>query len=140
MATVINQIAVISDALERCKAKGNTEWIEKHSEHLKKLCNHLPSGSGYDSGTKLLSASYEKAIFSTSYHHTNEAGCYTGWTEHVVTIKAAFDGFTIHVSGKDKNGVKEVIQDDFYFALGQEVDNEGNLLDKNYKEFRELAL
>lgn len=140
MATLINQLAVVSDALERCKAKGNTEWIEKNSKHLKKLCDHLPSGNGYDNGTKLVSITPEKAVFSTSFHHANEHGCYTCWTEHAVTVKATFDGLTIHVGGKDRKGIKEMIQDDFSFALSQEVDNEGNLIDENYKEFRKLAL
>lgn len=96
-------------------------------EELDRLISeHLPSGSGFDAGTRLrqLEAHFldTRLVFHTSFHHMDEQGGYDGWTEHVVTATAGFNGLTISVSGKNRNDIKAYIGDTFYQALNAEVE------------------
>jgi hypothetical protein len=111
-------------ALRNCEAAGNTEWIEKHGERIKQMMRHAPSGSGFDNGTTIdLDVSGERRlVFNTAFHHMNEHGYYDGWTEHVVRAKPAFHGFDLTISGRDRNGIKELIADEFDTFLNTETD------------------
>jgi hypothetical protein len=85
---------------------------------------HMPSGSGFDSGTVLVldeSTDY-KLVFGTSFHHMNEHGSYTKWTEHrvIVSPSLAFD-FDLTVTGRDHNGIKDYIHEVFHHALTKAV-------------------
>ena len=108
-------------ALENCKVSNNEKWIAIHEETIKTIMESAPSGSGFDSGTKLVpTGKAEKLVFETSFHHMDENGMYDGWTEHNVTVKPSFLGFSLSVSGRNKNGIKEYIGDCFYEFLDQE--------------------
>src|SRR5690606_30773031 len=76
----------------------------------------LPSGSGFDSGCSIdtdTDASYplESVTISAGFHHMSEHGYYCGWSDHVFTIRPAFDGFDIDIdsdySGVDSGYVDE---------------------------------
>ena len=110
-------------AIENCKRSNNTEWMEEHRDRLEKLMDHMPSGSGFDCGTKLSDAStFEKLIFETSFHHMDDGGGYDGWTEHSVTVlPSLLYGFTTKISGRDRNGIKDYIGEVFEQVLSEEV-------------------
>lgn len=104
---------------------GRREWQDKHEESIRKLTKaHMPSGSGFDSGTELdLSASTEeKLVFITSYHHMNEGGMYDGWTSHGVVITPSLaSNFHMRITGKNRNDIKDLISDMFNEALTTEI-------------------
>jgi hypothetical protein len=113
------------NAIERCKASNNNEWTERHTDSLQALVKQFaPSGSGIDSGTTLdLDTSKEdKLVFQADYHHMNDGGYYDGWTEHtvVVTPSLAF-GFTLKVTGRDRNEIKDYLAEVFQHFLTMEV-------------------
>lgn len=91
---------------------------------VQQLLDGAPSGSGFDSGTVL---DYERCtesvlVFSTSFHHMDERGAYDGWTDHRVVARASFVyGFVIHVTGTDRNGIKDHISDTFHAWLSSEA-------------------
>jgi hypothetical protein len=90
------------------------QWADKHEERIERLVkDFMPSGSGFNSGTKIdLDSSHAgKLVFDTSFHHMTENGYYDGWTDHTVTVTPSFQGFDIRVSGRDRNDIKEVIND-----------------------------
>ena len=101
------------------------EWHDKHGARLYKLvANLMPSGSGFDAGTKLDEASShaDKLVFTTGFHHMNDAGMYDGWTEHVVTVTPSMlHRFHIRVSGRNRNDIKDYIMETFAFALEHEL-------------------
>jgi hypothetical protein len=109
------EIAQILEALKNCQKSGNKAWEKTHREHLDDLCRRLPHGAGFDCGTKLdIDASTsKKLVFITSFHHMNDNGFYSGWTEHKVIITPEFGRYDIRVTGRDKNGIKEYIMDVF---------------------------
>jgi hypothetical protein len=118
-------IAILVDAYQSCKAKGETdpnfaEWSEKHQAAIGDLVRaHMPSGSGFDSGTSidLQSSTPEKLRFVTAFHHHTESG-YAGWTEHMVTVRPSLrHGFEVTVSGRDRDGIKEHVANVFDDAL-----------------------
>lgn len=113
-------IASSVQARLNCIKANNSEWQAKHEQTIDDLCGEMPSGSGFDNGTKLdLDASTgDKLVFTTAYHHMNENGMYDGWTDHTVTVKPSLvHEFTLTVSGRDRNGIKEYIADTFQSAL-----------------------
>lgn len=122
--TVLKEIVALSIAIENCQKSGNTEWEEKHSESLGKLCrNHLPSGSGIDSGTELVSATPQKVVLSFGYHHMDESGMYDGWTDHkAIVTPSLLSDFDIRITGPNKNDIKSYLYDVFYQELTALVD------------------
>ncbi len=118
------QLAGTIQARKSCLASGNTEWFDKHTETINKLVDKLPSGSGFDNGTKIdLDASHaDKLVFYTSYHHSNESGMYDGWTDHTVTVTPSLvNGFNLRISGRNRNDIKEMMYEEFDYALREDV-------------------
>lgn len=115
-----SELASAVAARKNCENHNNTEWFDKWTERLEDLQReYLPSGSGFDSGTKIdLDASHaDKLVLHTSFHHMNEAGYYDGWTEHVITVTPAFDGINIRISGRNRNDIKDYISQTFHDSL-----------------------
>ena len=98
------------------------ELQEAWEMYLESLTLALPSGSGFDSGSKLdESSTPNKLVFSTAFHHMDEAGYYDGWTEHKVIVTPTFGGIDVRVTGKNRNQIKEYISEVFYSLLQEEV-------------------
>jgi hypothetical protein len=97
----------------------------KHEQDVLALVkNYLPSGSGFDSGTKidLDRSTPEKIVFFTSFHHMNNDGFYVGWSNHDVIVRPSLTwGFDLRVTGRDRKNVKEFIGETFDHDLRQEV-------------------
>lgn len=103
----------------------HAEWATRHEQDVLALVkDHLPSGSGFDSGTEidLARSSPERLVFATSFHHMNEHGYYDGWSEHEVIVKPSLTwGFDLRVTGRDRRQIKEFIGESFDHDLRQEV-------------------
>ena len=89
------------------------------------LGQYLPSGSGFDNGTTLNvdKSTSQKLVFETAFHHMDEHGYYTKWTDHTVTVRPAFQGLDIRVSGRNHNGIKEYIEGCFDHCLEETACN-----------------
>lgn len=124
MRTTIAQVlARTVDALQRSKERGNKEWVSRHLDTLRQIERDLlPSGSGIDRGTKidLVASSANKIVLRASFHHMDEWGYYDGWTEHVITVRPAFCGLDITISGRDRNGIKDYLHEVFCHYLDTE--------------------
>lgn len=120
------RLARLVGAYKRCTSSGN-DWAEKHEATILKLVKeHLPSGSGFDSGTDLdlVASSDEKLVFHTHFHHMNDGGMYDGWTDHTVVIKPSLSfGFVMRITGRDRRQIKEYIAESFDIALREEHDD-----------------
>lgn len=125
MATLANRLANLIQAIENCANSGNVEWQEKHTENAKKLVReHLPTGSGFDVGTKLRldRSSAELLVFETQFHHMNDGGMYDGWTYHFVRVRASLIfGLDITISGRNRNDIKDLIHQEFDAALSADI-------------------
>lgn len=115
-------------ARKNCEDKRNKvgeEWFDRWSNLIEQIeQNHLPSGSGFDCGTKvdIEKSNVGKIVLVTSYHHMNQNGMYDGWTEHTITVKPSFTGFDMKISGRDRDGLKEYMHEVFYSALSAECE------------------
>lgn len=102
------------------------EWFNKHEDKIEALVKqHLPSGSGFDCGTKIDfdESTGEKLVFTTEYHHMHESGMYDGWTEHRVIVTPSLQfGYEMKVTGRNRNDIKDYIHEQFSYALGEEVE------------------
>jgi hypothetical protein len=124
-----SELASAVDARKRCASASastsNNEWFDNWTETIEKLVKqHLPHGSGFDSGTTLdLDSSHaDKLVFNTSFHHMNENGYYDGWTEHTVTVTPSLQfRYHIRVSGRNRNDIKDLIHESFDVALSTDV-------------------
>ena len=119
--TLAAWIAETSDWAERAENNLNAQWGGIARTRLDQLVKMLPSGSGIDSGTKLVSASATKIVLECSFHHMDEHGFYDGWTEHRITIRPTFDNLDISVSGRNRNDIKEYLHEVYRYALSAMV-------------------
>ena len=121
MAQVIECIAGSFDAMGRA----DLEWPKRHKDRILAIVKeHMPSGSGFDSGTSFDfdKSKADKMVFNTYFHHMNDGGYYDGWTEHSVIVTPAFRGYHLRVTGKNKNDIKDCIGDVFYNALSEDCE------------------
>lgn len=129
--TLLSAIVSALVARANCEKSGNVEWLSRHSARLENLQELLPSGSGFDSGTKI---DVEKSLakggdgargrifLQTSFHHMNEGGLYDGWTEHQITVCAdLLFGFSLKIGGRDRNDIKNLIAEVFSHTLSRDV-------------------
>ena len=109
-------------ALRRCETSGNTGWAPKWRTRIAELLGEFPSGSGFDSGTKLdESSTPEKLVFDTAFHHMNDGGFYDGWSEHSVIVTPSLEfGISIRVTGRDRDGIKEYVAECFEIVLNSD--------------------
>ena len=118
------QFAQTFAALTNCRNNATlNDWETKHEERLEQLCkDYMPSGAGFDAGTTFdaTASKPERLVFSTAFHHMNEVGVYDGWTHHTVIVKASLaHGFTLHITGRNKNDIKSFLGDEFHMILDQ---------------------
>ncbi len=111
-------------AIQNCQRpefNGHPDYPAKHIEALERIAReYLPRGSGFDMGSTVdIDASgAHRLCIDTAFHHMDEHGFYCGWTDHRVTVRAHLAwGFTVHVSGVNKRGIKDYIADTFHSAL-----------------------
>jgi hypothetical protein len=129
---IIKQLASLIQARANCIEHKNDEWLDKHEEAIQKIMkNSAPSGAGFDSGTKidLDRSTYDKIIFTTSYHHMNEDGYYDGWTDHTIIVRPTFDGIDLSVSGRNRNEIKDYIYETFDLWLTTDMNMKEILFD-----------
>lgn len=123
---VITELAVLIDARNRSIERNNTEWITKHEDRIHEIeKNYLPHGSGIDSGCTidLDRSTGEKIIINTSFHHMNDAGMYDGWTDHkVIVTPSLIHGIDIHITGRDRNMIKDYLYQVFDMDLNTEME------------------
>lgn len=132
---IYQQISRTLSALETC----NQEWQERHEEALGQIMKTAPSGSGIDSGTKLLleECKPDKLVFQMDFHHMfhvegDPGEYYDGWTEHKVTVQPCLSfGFQIDISGRDRNQIKDYLYDVFRDWILSSVDREGVLWEEH---------
>ena len=119
--TLAAWIAETSDWAERAENNLNAQWGDIARARLDQLVSMLPSGSGIDCGTKLVSASASKIVLECSFHHMNDGGYYDGWTEHRITVRPTFGGMDISISGRNRNDIKEYLHETYHYALSAMV-------------------
>ena len=111
--------ALLAAQLSRSIAsRATAENRDDARRQIKALEALLPSGAGIDSGIKIDSESHaDQIVLRLSFHHLNDHGYYDGWTDHVVRITPAFDGVNLRVGGRDRNQVKEYLEETLYRAV-----------------------
>lgn len=128
MTQVYQAIASKIEAMRNCNKSGNGEWFTRHHDAIDNIVREfMPPGSGFDAGTQFDVCDHvdnprDRLVFETSFHHMNDCGMYDGWTEHkiIVTPSLSHD-FTLRVTGRNRNDIKEYISDVFYDALRRAV-------------------
>lgn len=122
-APLVQQFAAAFVAMRNCERSGNDRRGRWESALETLAADHLPSGSGFDSGSRFIAEESrpDRLIFATSFHHMNESGFYDGWTEHRVIVTPEFDGFGLKVTGRDRRGIKDYIAESFHLALSESV-------------------
>lgn len=122
---LFQRIATRVDARAICAKANNAEWFSRHEDAAIALTKHfMPSGSGVDCGTAidLDKSTGERLIFTTSFHHMDDAGGYDGWTNHSVFVIPSLQfGFLLRITGRDRNGIKEYLHELFSHALDQDI-------------------
>ena len=119
--TLIQEIAATLNAYRWCLERGNDTKVNR--DRLCALEKLLPSGSGFDNGTRVEvdNSTDDKIYLTTSFHHMNDMGYYDGWTDHNVIITPTFSGIDVKVTGRNKNDVNDYIGEVFHDCLMETV-------------------
>lgn len=103
----------------------NLTWFDQHGQDIMRLADeYLPKGNGIDNGTQINfdRSNSEKLVLETGFHHMDEHGVYTRWTDHTVIVTSSLKtGIALHITGKDCNQIKAYLYDEFYNALTREI-------------------
>lgn len=127
--TLAEEIATLADARRNCATMVpyNQEWFDKHDDALNDIArNVLPSGAGIDRGTIIdkEKSTFTKIVLYASFHHMNEAGYYDGWTDHTIVVVPTFLGLSVTVKGRNRNDIKELLEEVYQQALEAEYERE----------------
>jgi hypothetical protein len=125
MTTVIQKIARLVQAYHNC-IKTNNDYGNIHLSNLEKIeQNYLPSGSGFNSGTKIdiKNSKINKVILLTSYDNMDENGYYDKYLDYKIIIKPLFDTIDIQVIGSNYNQLKDYILQEFDYRLNELIIN-----------------
>ena len=120
---VYQELAGALQARNNCLQSSNETWFNHWSDKIEYIQNSLlPHGSGID-GDNTISLDenakrIDKIVIYTGYHHMNENGFYTHWTNHTITVYPDFtSGIRLSISGRNDNDIKDYLYDVFYDAL-----------------------
>jgi hypothetical protein len=123
--TVIESLALVVGAIQNCKKSNNTEWEQNHTEKLEQVVSeYLPHGSGLDGIVEvdIDKSSENKVVINIEYHHMDENGFYSGWTNHSIICTPSFiHGVDIRVTGVNKNDIKSYLEERFAEHLQREL-------------------
>jgi hypothetical protein len=104
-------------------------WLDMAGQHRARVdqlvSRYLPSGSGWDNGTKLdyNMSNANRLVFHGSFHHMNDNGFYDGWTDHQVIVTASLtSGIDVRVTGRNRNDIKDYLAEMFQHMLTQEME------------------
>jgi len=118
-------IARTLQAIRNCEKSGNTDWRAKHCETLRAMESNLPRGSGFDSGctVDLEKSGADRVVIRAPFHHMDSNGYYSGWGYYSVIVSPCLSfGFSLRITGRDRDGFKEFAADTFHWSLSQSVD------------------
>ena len=121
-AAIAQTIAALQTCIQwETDGKGDyAQAIGNHQTRLQTLEDCLPAGSGYDRGSSidLDKSTGDKLVLHTAFHHMDQHGGYTQWTEHTITVRPSLiHGFELTVSGRNVNGIKDYIAENFWTCL-----------------------
>ena len=85
---------------------------------IKQFEDGLPIGSGIVA-TEVISVTNKKIVISFDYHHMDEHGYYDGWTHHEARITATFGGYTMYISGRNRNYIKDYLHELFSYHINE---------------------
>ena len=128
MAKRYQVIASALQARANCAKTMDThqEWFERWTDTILQETANLPSGAGIDHAPQFDfdKSTPEKLVFKLGYHHMDQNGFYDGWTDHslIVTPSLQF-GFSIRITGRDRNQTKDYLHETFQYALAEESSN-----------------
>ena len=121
-------LANLIEARLDCIQFGNDELRNRHEKCGDQLVReYMPRSGEFKRGTTLdWSRSLpDKLVFSTSFHHTGEAGDYTHETTHLVTVRAHLaHGYKLSITRSNRDRIRKSVTDSFSAALDQNVPDE----------------
>ena len=125
---VYSHLANISYQINK---SSNEYWKDIWSdvlEHIEK--NHLPSGSGFDSGcsVNLVESKVNRLVIDFDYHHMDENGYYDGWSHNQIIVTPSlvweFDIKVVNKKGgrRIESYDRDYFVETFNYILGDDLD------------------
>jgi len=120
-------LAKYLEAYQNCQRNYREEWKEKWEKKIEEIMKTAPHGSGIDTGITfdIEKSTPDKLVFYFSFHHMNECGFYTNWTDHKAIVTPSFTGdYYLQITGRNQNDIKDYLADIFYTWLDEEITEE----------------
>ena len=117
----------IAESSDIVRSRATAESVrERHNDVLDFIEKELlPSGSGFDSGTKINreKTTDTRIVLDTAVHPLTDAGYYTAWKHFSIIVSAShLFGFTVKSSKKLPWNIREWVLDTFNEVLDTEVE------------------
>ena len=126
MTKLFRLMAQANHARLSCKGSALAKFESVHAEVIDKLTKeYMPDGSGVDSGVTFShsNSKTDHLVFNFSFHHMNEAGFYTNWTNHVLHVTPSLaNGYDMRITGNNRNDIKEYFYQIFSHCLDMDVE------------------
>lgn len=122
--TIAAHLASLAQALANCERSNNMEWARKHRANMEWIAhNLLPSGLGIDNGTQIdyAKTTGDRVVLTLGYHFMDGSGSYAGWGDYTVIVTPRFQGLSIVIKGRNRNGIKDYLTDVFSMALSEQI-------------------
>lgn len=118
---VYQVLAGLQYAITNCRKSGNKEWEDRHHTRFDKLAvKYIARNTAGDFSCDP-QIGFDILKFGVEIQHFKD-GVYSERTQHTVTVRPSLAyGFTITVSGRNVNDIKDAIVEMFDSALRQPV-------------------
>ena len=114
MATTLKDYVKAKEYCNRVNPENEIQQqtYDRYEFIIKQFEDGLPVGSGIVA-TEVISVTNKKIVISFDYQHMNDNGYYDGWTHHEARITATFGGYTMYISGRNRNDIKDYLHELF---------------------------
>lgn len=122
--TVLRHLAQTLQAYHNCLSRGNQSMADEHAETIEKIVkDHMPSGSGIDSGVDFdWTSTPNKIIMSFGFHHLRD-GMYIRWTHHkIIVTPSLVTGYYMQITGPNFDRIKSYLYQTFSAAFDHDLE------------------
>ena len=97
-------LAALCDDRNKAVKSGDYEWRMLYEKNINSVMETVRTRREIDFAMRICESGNDRLVFCTSVRHSDHK-----WTYHNITLTPGLHSPALHVSGEDKNGIKDYI-------------------------------